>query len=28
VNYPLLWDHQGGPKRAFDAVVEVLRSQR
>jgi endo-1,4-beta-xylanase len=28
VNYPLLWDRQGRPKRAFDAVVEVLRSQR
>ncbi|MBE3135490.1 MAG: endo-1,4-beta-xylanase [Acidobacteria bacterium] len=28
VNYPLLWDRQGRPKRAFEAVVEVLRSQR
>lgn len=27
VNYPLLWDHQGKPKPAFDAVVEVLRQQ-
>jgi endo-1,4-beta-xylanase len=28
VNYPLLWDRQGQPKRAFDAVVEVLRGAR
>jgi endo-1,4-beta-xylanase len=28
VNYPLLWDRQGQPKRAFDAVVEVLRAAR
>jgi endo-1,4-beta-xylanase len=28
VNYPLLWDRQGRPKRAFDAVVEVLRGTR
>jgi endo-1,4-beta-xylanase len=25
VNYPLLWDHAGREKPAFDAVVEVLR---
>jgi endo-1,4-beta-xylanase len=25
INYPLLWDRQGRPKPAFDAVVEVLR---
>jgi endo-1,4-beta-xylanase len=24
-NHPLLWDRQGRPKHAFDAVVEVLR---
>jgi endo-1,4-beta-xylanase len=24
-NHPLLWDRQGRPKPAFDAVVEVLR---
>ena len=24
-NYPLLWDRQGQPKPAFDAVVEALR---
>jgi endo-1,4-beta-xylanase len=24
-NYPLLWDRQGRPKPAFDAVVEALR---
>jgi endo-1,4-beta-xylanase len=24
VNYPLLWDRQGQPKPAFDAVIEVL----
>jgi endo-1,4-beta-xylanase len=28
VNYPLLWDHQGQPKPAFDAVVEALRAKR
>jgi endo-1,4-beta-xylanase len=28
VNYPLLWDRQGQPKPAFDAVVEALRSTR
>jgi endo-1,4-beta-xylanase len=28
VNYPLLWDKQGQPKPAFDAVVEVLRTKR
>jgi len=28
VNYPLLWDRQGQPKRAFDAVVEVLKAAR
>jgi endo-1,4-beta-xylanase len=28
VNYPLLWDRQGKPKPAFDAVVEVLRAAR
>jgi endo-1,4-beta-xylanase len=28
VNYPLLWDRLGQPKRAFDAVVEVLREPR
>jgi endo-1,4-beta-xylanase len=27
-NYPLLWDRQGQPKRAFDAVVEVLKARR
>jgi endo-1,4-beta-xylanase len=28
VNYPLLWDRQGQPKPAFDAVVEALRTAR
>ena len=28
VNYPLLWDRQGQPKPAFDAVVEVLKAAR
>jgi endo-1,4-beta-xylanase len=28
VNYPLLWDHDGREKPAFDAVVEVLREHR
>jgi endo-1,4-beta-xylanase len=28
VNYPLLWDRQGKPKPAFDAVVEVLGARR
>jgi endo-1,4-beta-xylanase len=28
VNYPLLWDREGKPKPAFDAVVEVLRGRR
>jgi len=28
VNYPLLWDRRGQPKRAFDAVVEVLKAAR
>jgi endo-1,4-beta-xylanase len=28
VNYPLLWDRQGQPKPAFDAVVEVLRARQ
>jgi endo-1,4-beta-xylanase len=28
VNYPLLWDKQGQPKPAFDAVVEVLKKGR
>jgi endo-1,4-beta-xylanase len=28
VNYPLLWDRQGRPKPAFDAVVEVLKGAR
>ena len=28
VNYPLLWDRNGEPKPAFDAVVGVLRSRR
>jgi endo-1,4-beta-xylanase len=28
VNYPLLWDKQGQPKPAFDAVVGALRTQR
>lgn len=28
VNYPLLWDRNGRPKAAFDAVVEVLRGKR
>jgi len=28
VNYPLLWDRQGKPKPAFDAVVEALRTAR
>jgi endo-1,4-beta-xylanase len=28
VNYPLLWDRQGKPKPAFDAVVEALRVRR
>ena len=27
VNHPLLWDRQGQPKPAFDAVVEVLRAK-
>jgi endo-1,4-beta-xylanase len=27
VNYPLLWDHAGRPKPAFDAVVEALQRQ-
>jgi endo-1,4-beta-xylanase len=28
MNYPLLWDRQRHPKRAFDAVVDVLRNAR
>jgi endo-1,4-beta-xylanase len=28
VNYPLLWDREGKPKPAFDAVVEVLQGKR
>jgi endo-1,4-beta-xylanase len=28
VNYPLLWDHAGREKPAFDAVVEVLRKSQ
>jgi len=28
VNYPLLWDRQGRPKPALDAVVEVLKGAR
>jgi endo-1,4-beta-xylanase len=28
VNYPLLWDREGKPKPAFDAVVEVLQGRR
>jgi len=28
VNYPLLWDRQGRPKPAFQAVVEVLKGVR
>jgi endo-1,4-beta-xylanase len=27
VNYPLLWDRQGRPKPAFDAVVQELQKQ-
>jgi endo-1,4-beta-xylanase len=28
INYPLLWDRQGKPKPAFDAVVDVLMEKR
>jgi endo-1,4-beta-xylanase len=28
VNYPLLWDRQGQPKPAFDAVAEALKGTR
>jgi endo-1,4-beta-xylanase len=28
VNYPLLWDREGRPKPAFDAVGEVLKGRR
>jgi endo-1,4-beta-xylanase len=28
VNYPLLWDREGRPKPAFDAVADVLRVSR
>ena len=28
VNYPLLWDREGRPKPALDAVVDVLRALR
>jgi endo-1,4-beta-xylanase len=28
INYPLLWDRQGRPKPAFDAVVDVLRNTK
>ena len=28
INYPLLWDRQGQPKPAFDAVIEALRTAR
>jgi endo-1,4-beta-xylanase len=28
VNYPLLWDRDGQPKPAFDAVVDVLRGKK
>jgi len=28
MNYPLLWDRQRQHKPAFDAVVEVLRSDK
>jgi endo-1,4-beta-xylanase len=27
-NHPLLWDREGRPKPAFDAVVEVLKGER
>jgi endo-1,4-beta-xylanase len=27
-NHPLLWDRDGRPKPAFDAVVEVLKGER
>jgi endo-1,4-beta-xylanase len=27
-NYPLLWDRDGKPKPAFEAVVERLRRQQ
>jgi endo-1,4-beta-xylanase len=28
INYPLLWDRQGRPKPALDAVAEILRTGR